>query len=67
MIEAARRVTGHPVPAVIAARRPGDPARLVASSQRAREVLGWVPRFGIEEIIRSAWKWHQSHPQGYGD
>ena len=67
MIEAARRVTGHPVPAVIAARRPGDPARLVASSQRAREVLGWVPQYGIEEIIRSAWKWHQSHPQGYGD
>lgn len=67
MIEAARRVTGHPVPAVMAARRPGDPARLVASSQRAREVLGWVPKYGIEEIIRSAWKWHQSHPEGYGD
>ena len=50
-----------------AARRPGDPARLVASSQRARDVLGWVPQYGIEEIIRSAWKWHQSHPQGYGD
>lgn len=50
-----------------AARRPGDPARLVASSQRARDVLGWVPQYGIEEIIRAAWKWHQSHPQGYGD
>lgn len=48
-----------------AARRPGDPARLVASSQRACEVRGWV--LGIEESICSAWKWHQSHPQGYGD
>ena len=66
MIEAARRVTGHLVPAVVAPRRPGDPARLVASSQRAREVPGWVPQYGIE-IIRSAWKWHQSHPQGYGN
>lgn len=67
MVEAARRVTGHPVPAQIALRRPGDPARLVASSDRARRVLGWTPTHGIEEIIRSAWKWHQSHPQGYGD
>lgn len=67
MVEAARRVTGHPVPAQIALRRPGDPARLVASSDRARRVLGWTPTHGIEEIIRSAWKWHQSHPQGYED
>ncbi|WP_162608695.1 hypothetical protein [Desulfovibrio sp. An276] len=52
---------------MIAASRPGDPARLVASSQRVLEVLGWVSQYGIEEIIRSAWKWHQSQPQGYGD
>ncbi len=67
MVEAARRVTGHPVPAKIAARRPGDPARLVASSDRARRVLGWTPTHGIEEIIRTAWQWHQSHPRGYED
>ncbi len=66
MIEAARRVTGHPLPAVVEGRRPGDPARLVASSERARQVLGWQPRAGIEEIIRTAWNWHQTHPQGYG-
>lgn len=67
MVETARKVTGHPVPAKISARRPGDPARLVASSQRAQDVLGWKPVRGIEEIVASAWKWHQSHPDGYGD
>lgn len=66
MIEAARRVTGHELPVRIEGRRPGDPARLVASSDRAKAVLGWQPAAGIEEIIRTAWTWHQKHPQGYG-
>ena len=51
-----------------AARRAGDPAQLVASGDRAREVLGWEPRFTeVEEIIASAWRWHSTHPDGFGD
>ena len=67
MVEAARKVTGHPVPAKVEGRRAGDPAQLVASSDRARTVLGWQPEAGIEEIIASAWNWHVQHPQGFGD
>ncbi|MDO5537171.1 MAG: UDP-glucose 4-epimerase GalE [Desulfovibrionaceae bacterium] len=67
MVEAARRVTGHPLPAKIEGRRAGDPARLVASSDRAKAVLGWQPHAGIEEIIRTAWTWHQKHPAGFED
>ncbi|WP_297261681.1 UDP-glucose 4-epimerase GalE [uncultured Desulfovibrio sp.] len=65
MIETARRVTGRPLPVVVGARRPGDPARLVASSRKAGDVLGWQPRQGVEEIIASAWRWHSRHPAGY--
>ena len=65
MIESARRVTGLPIKAQVAGRRPGDPARLVASSEKARRVLGWQPKYGIDEIISSAWVWHKSHPDGY--
>ncbi len=66
VIETARRVTGHPIPAEIAPRRGGDPARLIASSEKAQRVLGWKPEHGdLEEIIASAWKWHQAHPNGY--
>jgi len=66
VIEACRRVTGHPIPAISGARRPGDPAILVAESSRAKEVLNWQPAFlEIDEIVRSAWQWHQSHPHGY--
>jgi UDP-glucose 4-epimerase len=65
-IETARKITGHPIPAVASGRRPGDPARLVASSQKAREVLGWKPQVpGLEEIIASAWEWRLKHPSGY--
>ncbi len=67
VIEAARRVTGHPIPAEEAPRRPGDPPVLVADARRAREVLGWTPRIpDIEAILASAWAWHQAHPYGYG-
>jgi UDP-glucose 4-epimerase len=61
VIEAARRVTGHPIPATDEPRRPGDPAVLVASSDRARELLGWKPRTAdLDEIVASAWRWHQA-------
>ena len=66
VIDTARKVTGHPIPAVVTPRRAGDPARLIASSDKAREVLGWNPcHADLEEIIASAWKWHSTHPQGY--
>jgi UDP-glucose 4-epimerase len=68
MIELARQVTGHPIPAREAPRRPGDPARLVASSARIRSELAWSPRYGDPEaIVRTAWRWHEKHPRGYGD
>lgn len=67
VIEAARRVTGGDVPFEKTARREGDPPRLVADARRARSVLGWAPtRASVEDIIRSAWEWRQSHPHGYG-
>lgn len=67
MVEAARRVTGHPLPVVMGPRRAGDPARLVASSRRAGEALGWRPKQGVEEIVASAWRWHCMHPDGFAD
>lgn len=66
VIEAAREVTGHPIPAEIQPRRAGDCTALVADSRKAREVLGWNPQHAdLKEIIRSAWTWHQAHPAGY--
>lgn len=66
MIEAAREVTGHPIPLKMGERRSGDPALLIASSQKAKDTLGWEPQFtDIKAIIASAWKWHNSHPNGY--
>ncbi len=68
ILEAARRVTGKEIPAELADRRPGDPDTLIASSAKAREVLGWKPQFDdIEKIIETAWAWHSSHPNGYDD
>jgi UDP-glucose 4-epimerase len=66
VIEAARRVTGHPIPIELAPPRAGDPAHLIASSAKAHRELGWAPRFTqLEDIIRSAWTWRQQHPEGY--
>lgn len=66
VIETARAVTGYPIPAVVVERRAGDPARLIASSDKAREVLGWNPQHDdLAKIIASAWKWHQGHPDGF--
>ncbi len=66
ILEAARKVTGHPIPAEVVPRRPGDPPRLIADSTRARQELGWKPQFeNAEAIIASVWKWLQKHPNGY--
>ena len=68
VINACRKITGHAIPTIERPRRAGDPARLVASSERARESLGWKPLFAnIEAIVESAWRWHFAHPAGYQD
>lgn len=66
VIETARKVTGHPIPAVVSSRRAGDPAVLIASSTKAKEILGWTPKHdSLEEIIATSWKWHKHHPNGF--
>lgn len=66
VIEAAKNVTGLTIPTIEAQRRHGDPARLVASSEKARNILGWTPIYNnIEEIISTAWEWHKHHPNGF--
>ncbi len=68
VIETARRITGHPIPARNGPRRPGDPTVLVAGSEKIRRELGWQPKFpAVEQIIDTAWQWHRRHPNGYGD
>jgi UDP-glucose 4-epimerase len=67
VIEMARKVTGRAIRSVDAPRRPGDPAVLIASSEKIRNELQWKPRFlELETIIASAWEWHRKHPEGYG-
>jgi UDP-glucose 4-epimerase len=66
VIKTAREVTGHPIPAEETPRRAGDPAQLIASSDKAKSVLGWKPvHDDLGEIIGSAWKWHRAHPNGF--
>ena len=66
VIDVARKVTGHAIPAEICPRRAGDPAQLVASSDKAKTVLGWKPQFNdLETIVSSAWAWHKAHPHGF--
>jgi UDP-glucose 4-epimerase len=66
VIEATRVVTGHPIPAVVTSRRPGDAAILVADAGKARALLGWRPRTPeLHAIIADAWAWHRAHPGGY--
>jgi UDP-glucose 4-epimerase len=68
VIETAREITGHPIPAEVGPRRPGDPATLIASSEKIRRELDWEPQYpNLRDIIESAWKWHQAHPKGYED
>lgn len=65
ILNTARSVTGHVIPAEITERRPGDPPELIASSDKAEKTLGWIRKYGIVDIISSAWKWHMTHPNGY--
>ena len=66
VIDVTRKVTGHPIPAEICPRRAGDPAQLVASSEKAKTVLGWKPQYAeLDTIVSSAWTWHKNHPNGY--
>ena len=66
VIDVARKVTGHEIPAEVCPRRAGDPAQLVASSEKAKAVLGWKPQYAdLETIVASAWNWHKSHPHGF--
>ena len=68
VIEVARGVTGHPIPAVECPRRPGDPSTLVASSEKIQKELGWKPSHSdLESIVSSAWEWHRRHPNGFED
>jgi UDP-glucose 4-epimerase len=66
LVELARKVTGHAIPAEVVARRAGDPAQLIADGARAKDLLGWVPkRSSLEQILKDAWTFHQKHPRGY--
>lgn len=68
VVETARAVTGHAIPTVDGPRRPGDPAILIASSEKVRRELGWQPRYAdLATIMETAWSWHQKHPNGYAD
>jgi UDP-glucose 4-epimerase len=68
VIETVRKVTGHVIPARETQRRPGDPAVLVASSEKIRRELHWTPQFsGLDEIVKSAWEWRRVHPDGYAE
>jgi UDP-glucose 4-epimerase len=68
VIDIARKVTGHPIPAVVMEARPGDPPRLVASSHKIASELHWKPKYArLLPIIESAWAWHKKHPHGYRD
>jgi UDP-glucose 4-epimerase len=66
VVEVARGVTGHPIPVIESPRRSGDPAVLIASSEKIRRDLGWQPGFPeLKAIVQSAWQWHRTHPDGY--
>lgn len=66
VLEVARRITGHPIPAEYGPRRPGDPATLIASSEAIKQELGWQPQHSdLEQIVGDAWRWFQRHPEGY--
>jgi UDP-glucose 4-epimerase len=66
VIDMSREITGHAIPAEDAPRRAGDPPRLIGSAARAKQVIGWEPKFGdLRTILETAWRWHESHPKGY--
>jgi len=68
VIETCREVTGHPIPATVGPRRPGDLAALIAGSDKIQQELGWKPRYpDLRTIVEHAWKWHRTHPNGYSE
>lgn len=67
VLDAAERAAGREVPHTLAPRRPGDPSAVYADNRRAAEVLGWQPRFALDDVVASAWAWHSTHPDGHGD
>lgn len=68
MIEAAKEVTNEDINVKIGKRRLGDPAKLIASSEKARTILGWEPKYtDVKDVVRDAWKWHSTHPNGFED
>ena len=68
MIDAAEKATGQKIKVEYGQRRAGDPARLIASSEKAQKILNWHPKYtSMEDIIKTAWTWHQAHPNGFED
>jgi UDP-glucose 4-epimerase len=68
VIQMCEQVTGKQIPAVSKPRRPGDPPKLVAAANKAFNELGWKPQYPkLEDIVKTAWAWHQTHPNGYPD
>lgn len=68
IISAAREISGHPIPTIESPRRPGDPASLYANADTLRDRYGWAPRYrDVRKTIETAWRWHSTHPNGYGD
>ena len=68
VINACRKASGHPIPALMCPRRAGDPAELVAHCALAKQLLGWEPRYKtIDQIVQTAWNWHKAHPKGYSE
>jgi UDP-glucose 4-epimerase len=65
VVAAAKQASGVDFETRVEACRPGDPSAVYADNRRARSVLGWEPRYGLDDIVRSAWQWHSSHPRGY--
>lgn len=68
MIDCAKEATNEEIKVVIGERRAGDPAKLIASNEKAKKILGWEPKFiDVKDVISTAWGWHKNHPDGYGD
>jgi UDP-glucose-4-epimerase GalE len=67
VLASAEKAIGSPVPYELAPRRPGDPVALYSDGDRARTLLGWNPRYGLDDIVSSAWAWHSTHPDGFND
>jgi len=67
IVQMVREITGREFEVKIGPRRPGDATRIWADNTRARQVLGWAPRYGLREILETDWQWHSTHPEGFGD